>query len=97
MATPQLKERAIHDLVLIKAITAQDNPYPDSTIINTAPPEAKILMCSFNTEDRKIFLNDPQERPILFSSDNMTSRMSRDDAQPVLHINSPTEEEITNL
>ena len=35
--TPQLKERAIHDLVLIKAITAKDNPYPDSTTIKTNP------------------------------------------------------------
>ena len=51
-STPQLKERAIHDLVLIKAITAKDNPYPDSTTSKNAPPEAKILICSFTNEDR---------------------------------------------
>ena len=95
--TPQLKERAIHDLVLIKAITAQDNPYPDSTTIKTAPSEAKVLKCSFTKEDRKLFANDPQERPNLFSSDKMTSRTSQDVTQPVLPIDSPTEEEIFNL
>ena len=90
--TPQLKERAIHDLVLIKAITAQDNPYPDSTTIKTAPSEAKILKSSFNPEDRKIFWNDPKESPKFRYSENITSPILPDDTQHVL-----SEEEISNL
>ena len=73
VATPQLKERAIHDLVLIKAITAKDNPYPDSTTIKTAPSEARVLKSSFTHEDRKMFWNDPMESPKLrFSEENKT-------------------------
>ena len=68
-SAPQLKERAIHDLVLIKALCAQDNPYPDSITIKTAPSEAKILKSSFTPEDRKILWNDPQESPYLCVSE----------------------------
>ena len=95
--TPQLKERAIRDLVLIKAITAKDNPYPNSTTIKNAPVEAKILICSFTTVDRKIFSNDPLERPNLFSSDNINSPIWPDDTQHELSKVSPTEEEIFGL
>ena len=94
VSAPQLKERAIHDLVLIKSITAKDNPYQDSTTIKTAPSEAKILKCSVTTEDRKMFWNDPMESTKLGFSKNITSPISPDDTQ---HVLSPTEEEISNL
>ena len=35
---PKPKERATHDLVLLKAITAKDNPAPDTTTVPSAPP-----------------------------------------------------------
>ena len=94
MSAPQLKERAIHDLVLIKSITAKDNPYQDSTTIKTAPSEAKILKCSVTTEDRKMFWNDPMESTKLCFSENITSPILPDDTQ---HVLTPTEEEMSNL
>ena len=42
--TPQPKERAIHDLVLIKAITAKEIPGPDETSLNNAQEELKALL-----------------------------------------------------
>ena len=61
--TPQARERAIHDLVLLKAINAKDNPVPDCTTSSSTPPEAKILLRSTTSYDREMFCNNPSERP----------------------------------
>ena len=60
---PQVKERAIHDLVLLKAINAKDNPVPDCTTSSNTPSEAKVLLTSTAHYDREMFCNDPTERP----------------------------------
>ena len=63
--TPQIKERAIHDLVLIKSFTYQDNANPDSTTNRNAPAEAKSFLCSVYAEDRELLCDDPIETPPL--------------------------------
>ena len=52
---PAPKERAIHDLVLLKAITAKDNPTPDTTTAPNAPPEASVFLCSILEDDPELF------------------------------------------
>ena len=59
---PKPKERAIHTLVLLKAITAQDNPNPD----NTEKPglteeEAKALRSLIIEDDPELFTIFPEE------------------------------------
>ena len=58
---PQPRERAIHDLVLIKSFTAQDNPSPDCTTSRKAPEEAKTLFCSVSAAERELFVSDARE------------------------------------
>merc|ERR1712018_1059362 len=56
--TPQPKERAIHDLVLLKAITAKDNPGPEEELsLNYVPNELKTLLCQVRTEQREPHLS----------------------------------------
>ena len=57
------KERAIHDLVLLKAITAKDNGAPDSTTFADAPPEATVFKCSILDDDPELFKIFPEECP----------------------------------
>ena len=61
-SNPPLKDRAIHDLVLIKAITAQDNPRPDCTTSSKAPENAHTLMSHITPEEEGLFWSDPSER-----------------------------------
>ena len=66
---PKPKERAIHDLVLLKAITAKDNPTPDSTTEPNAPPGANVFLCSILEDDPELFENFSAERqPYAFST-----------------------------
>ena len=58
---PKPKERAIHDLVLLKAITAKDNPTPDTTTAPNAPPEANVFLCSILEDDLELFKIYPEE------------------------------------
>ena len=58
---PKAKERAIHDLVLLKAITAKDNPAPDTTTVSNAPPEANVFLCSILAENPELFKIYPEE------------------------------------
>merc|ERR1711873_95104 len=50
---PKPKERAIHDLVPMKAITAKHNPAPDTTTVPNAPPPAHVFLCSILADDPK--------------------------------------------
>ena len=59
---PAPKERAIHDLVLLKAITAKDIPTPDITTAPNAPPEANFFLCSILEDDPELFQIFPEER-----------------------------------
>ena len=52
-SAPSAKERAIHDLVLLKAFTMMDNPPPDTTKIPSAPKEATIMMTHHRILDQK--------------------------------------------
>merc|ERR1712074_158764 len=61
--TPQPKERAVHDLVLLKAVSAKDNPGPDDISLNNAPAEARALLSNIEIAERELFWNDPNERP----------------------------------
>merc|ERR1712074_315085 len=61
--TPQPKERAIHHLVLLKAVSAKDNPGPDDISLNNAPAEATALLSHIEIAERELFWNDPRERP----------------------------------
>merc|ERR1712074_520308 len=61
--TPQPKERAIHDLVLLKAVSAKDNPGPDDIRLTNAPAEARALLSNITIAERELFSNDPNERP----------------------------------
>ena len=65
---PKPKERAIHDLVLLKAITAKDNPTPDITTMSNAPPDAHVFLCSILEDDPELFKNFPEERQAYASS-----------------------------
>ena len=58
---PVPKERAIHDLVLLKAITAKDNPTPDTTTAPNAPPEASVFLSSILENDPELFRIFPEE------------------------------------
>ena len=58
---PKPNERAIHDLVLLKAITAKDKPNPDTTTVPDAPPEARVLLCSILADDPELFKIYPEE------------------------------------
>ena len=65
---PRPKERAIHDLVLLKAITAQDNPNPDSTKkTGLTEEEATVLKCLFVEDDPELFDNFPKNHPLYLS------------------------------
>ena len=59
-ACPKPKERAIHDLVLLKAITAKDIPTPDTTTAPDAPPEARVFLTSIMA-DEDLFEIDPED------------------------------------
>ena len=60
-SNPPPKDRAIHDLVLIKAITAQDNPRPDCTTSSKAPENAHTLMSHITPEEKGLFWRYPSE------------------------------------
>ena len=61
-SVPRPRERAIHDLVLLKAMTDQDIPYPDSTESASAPPNAKVLKFSVSSAEQETFRNNSEER-----------------------------------
>lgn len=59
---PKPKERAIHDLVLLKALTVQDNSILDSTKRPVlSAEEAIVLKCSIIEDDLELFKNYPEE------------------------------------
>ena len=53
--TLQLKDEAIHDMVLMKAVTAKDNPGPEDTSLINTPKEAKALSSHISTDERELF------------------------------------------
>ena len=80
---PKPKERAIHDLVLLKAITAQDTPLPDTTTAPNAPPEANVFLCSILEDDPELFKIFPEEHlpmPNANTSPQVAPIMPQDDA-----------------
>ena len=83
---PKPKERAIHDLVLLKAITAKDKPNPDTTTVPNAPPEARVLLCSILADDPELFKIYPEEcqtrppMPNTNTSPKVAPIMPQDDA-----------------
>ena len=61
---PAARERAIHDLVLIKAITQQDNPADCTTKPkDLSPSEVHLLTSIMSPVDTGLFQNDLEERP----------------------------------
>ena len=63
--TQALRERAIHDLVLLKAITMRDHPERDIMDAPNTPEEATILKFSSPLYDHELFTTTPEERPSL--------------------------------
>ena len=94
--TPQAKERAIHDLVLLKAITAKDNPSPDSTTSSKLLPEARVLLSSIAPEDRKMFWNDQTERTKNLFTEKSTP-CSLQTPNQLIEQPQITEEEVTTI
>ena len=60
---PAPRERAIHDLVLIKSITSPDHPHQDSSQQKDAPEEASAFRTSFQVLERGIFPSIPDKLP----------------------------------
>merc|ERR1712020_612285 len=61
-SAPSAKERAIHDLVLLKAFTMMVNPPPDTTKIPSAPKEAKLMMTHHRILDNELYVHDPKDQ-----------------------------------
>ena len=74
--SPEPKERAIHDLILLKAITAKDNGAPDSTTFADAPPEATVFKYSILADDPELVDNFPKKRPIHATKKEIAQRPS---------------------
>ena len=62
---PKPKERAIHDLVFLKAITAQVKTNGDSTFTPEAPAETIILQCSIMIDDPDFSKSIPRNDSIM--------------------------------
>ena len=60
---PAPRERAIHDLVLIKSITSPDHPHQDSSQLKDAPEEASAFRTSFQVIERGLFPSIPDKLP----------------------------------
>ena len=60
---PAPRERAIHDLVLIKSITSPDHPHQDSSQHKDAPEEASAFRTSFQVLERGLFPSIPDKLP----------------------------------
>ena len=67
---PAPRERAIHDLVLIKSITSPDHPHQDSSQHKDAPEEALAFRTSFQVIERGLFPSIPDKPP---KSQNLNS------------------------
>ena len=90
--TPQPKERAIHDLVLLKSLTAKDNPGPEDNNINNAPEEAKALLSHITTDESELSWVYPNERTTTpYPKENHVAQ------KPTPSQETLTEEEISSL
>ena len=57
------RERAIHDLVLLKAITMKDHPAQDTMDARNVPTDATVLKLSRHTVDPELFPTNPDAHP----------------------------------
>ena len=73
------RERAIHDLVLLKAITMKDHPAQDTMDARNVPTDATVLKLSRHTVDPELFPTKPDAHPEyqIPNQNHVTSRIQQ--------------------